>query len=60
MSSPAASTPARSMAMRAAAAAMSAAVYFGGTGRTPFAMIGTVAFVALGGLGFELTRRRSL
>jgi hypothetical protein len=39
---------------------MSAAVYFGGTGRTPLAMIGTVMFVALGGLGFELARRRSL
>jgi hypothetical protein len=42
-----------------AAAAMAAAVYFGGTGHLPLAMIGTVLFVALGGLGFELARRRS-
>jgi hypothetical protein len=43
-----------------AVAAMGLAVYFGGTGRTPLAMIGTVLFVALGGLTFELARRRSL
>ena len=42
-----------------AAAAMAAAVYFGGTGHLPLAMTGTVLFVALGGLGFELARRRS-
>ncbi len=41
------------------AAAMAVAVYFGGTGHTPLAMIGTVVFVALGGLAFELARRRS-
>ena len=35
------------------------AVYFGGTGRTPLAMIGTVLFVILGGITFELARRRS-
>jgi hypothetical protein len=39
---------------------MSAAVYFGGTGRTPLAMIGTLLFVGLGGLAFDLARRRSL
>lgn len=43
-----------------AAVCMAVAIYFGGTGRTPFALAGTVAFVALGGLGFELARRRSL
>jgi hypothetical protein len=43
-----------------AALAMAVAVYFGGTGRTPLAMIGTVIFVALGGVTFELARRRSV
>ena len=43
-----------------AVAAMAAGVYFGGTGRTPLAMIGTVLFVLLGGLAFELARRRSV
>jgi hypothetical protein len=43
-----------------AAVAMAAAVYFGGTGRTPLAMIGTAIFVVLGGLTFELARRRSI
>ena len=38
---------------------MAVAVYFGGTGRTPLAMIGTVLFVMLGGLTFELARRRA-
>ncbi|MGE0039676.1 MAG: hypothetical protein AB7H88_16580 [Vicinamibacterales bacterium] len=42
----------------AAAAAMALGVYFGGTGRLPLAMTGTVLFVGLGGLGFELARRR--
>jgi hypothetical protein len=42
-----------------AIASMTVAVYFGGTGRTPLAMIGTVLFVGLGGLTFELARRRS-
>ena len=42
-----------------AAASMAAAVYFGGSGQTPLAMIGTVLFVMLGGVGFELARRRS-
>jgi hypothetical protein len=43
-----------------AVVAMGLAVYFGGTGRTPLAMIGTLLFVVLGGLTFELARRRSL
>ena len=43
-----------------AVAAMAAAVYFGGTGRMPLAMIGTALFVALGGCAFELARRRSV
>jgi hypothetical protein len=43
-----------------AAASMAAGVYFGGTGQTPLAMIGTVLFVLLGGLAFELARRRSV
>ena len=43
-----------------AVAAMAAAVYFGGTGRVPLAMLGTVTFVLLGGLTFELARRRSV
>jgi hypothetical protein len=42
-----------------AVAAMVGAVYFGGTGRTPLAMIGTAIFVLLGGLAFDLARRRS-
>ena len=40
-------------------ASMIAAVYFAGTGRLPLAMIGTSIFVVLGGLAFELARRRS-
>jgi hypothetical protein len=42
-----------------AAASMAAAVYFGGHGQMPLAMTGTVLFVILGGVGFELARRRS-
>jgi hypothetical protein len=42
-----------------AAAAMAVAVYFGGHGQLPLAMTGTVLFVILGGVGFELARRRS-
>ena len=38
---------------------MAAAVYFGGTGKLPLAMTGSVLFVLLGGFGFELARRRS-
>ncbi len=42
-----------------AACAIAAAVYFGGRGQLPLAMTGTALFVLLGGLGFELARRRS-
>jgi len=42
-----------------AALSMAAGVYFGGTGQLPLAMTGTVLFVILGGVGFELARRRS-
>jgi hypothetical protein len=43
-----------------AAASMAVAVYFGGTGRTPLALGGTLLFVILGGVAFELARRRSV
>ena len=39
--------------------AMAAGVYFGGTGQLPLAMTGALLFVILGGVGFELARRRS-
>jgi hypothetical protein len=44
-----------------AAVSMAAAVYFGGQGPDylPLAMTGTILFVILGGVGFELARRRS-
>jgi hypothetical protein len=42
-----------------AALSIAAGVYFGGTGQLPLAMIGAVLFVLLGGVGFELARRRS-
>lgn len=42
-----------------AALSMAAAVYFGGTGQLPLALTGTGLFVILGGVGFELARRRS-
>ena len=42
-----------------AAVSMAAGVYFGGNGQLPLAMTGTGLFVLLGGLGFELARRRS-
>ena len=42
-----------------AAVAMVVAVYFGGTGQLPIAMTGAALFVLLGGVGFELARRRS-
>lgn len=45
--------------LAAAAVSMAAAVYFGGNGRLPLALTGTVLFVLLGGVGFELARRRS-
>ena len=40
--------------------AMAAGVYFGGHGQLPPAMAGAALFVLLGGLTFELARRRSL
>jgi hypothetical protein len=43
-----------------AVASMTVAVYFAGTGRLRFAMMGTVMFVLFGGLTFELARRRSV
>jgi hypothetical protein len=42
-----------------AAVSMAAAVYFGGSGQLPLAMTGAGLFVILGGVGFELARRRS-
>lgn len=42
-----------------AALSMAAGVYFGGVGRLPLAMTGAALFVVLGGVGFELARRRS-
>lgn len=42
-----------------AALSMAAGVYFGGIGQLPLAMTGTILFVILGGVGFELARRRS-
>ena len=42
-----------------AAGAIAAAVYFGGNGQLPLALTGTALFVLLGGIGFELARRRS-
>jgi hypothetical protein len=42
-----------------AALSIAGGVYFGGTGQLPLAMTGTVLFVILGGVGFELARRRS-
>jgi hypothetical protein len=42
-----------------ALASMIAGVYFGGHGQLPPAMTGTALFVVLGGLTFELARRRS-
>jgi hypothetical protein len=38
---------------------MLAGVYFGGNGQLPLAMTGAALFVLLGGVGFELARRRS-
>ena len=42
-----------------AALAMVAGVYFGGNGQLPLAMTSVGLFVLLGGVGFELARRRS-
>ena len=57
--------PARPTALAVAACAigsavsMAVAVYFGGQGNLPPAMTGSGLFVVLGGLAFELARRRS-
>ena len=48
------------MVLSMAVASMAAAVYFGGNGQLPLAMTGTGLFVILGGLGFDLARRRSV
>ena len=42
-----------------AVVAMAAAVYFAGQGLTLVALTGTTIFVALGGVSFELARRRA-
>ena len=42
-----------------AVASIAAGVYFGGNGRLALAMTSVALFVVLGGLGFELARRRS-
>ena len=42
-----------------AVASMIAALYFAGQQLTPIALIGTTLFVGLGGLSFELARRRA-
>ena len=42
-----------------AVASMVAAVYFAGQELTPVALVGTTLFVGLGGLSFELARRRA-
>jgi hypothetical protein len=41
------------------AVSMVAGVYFGGRGEVPPAMAGSALFVLLGGLAFELARRRA-
>lgn len=43
----------------AAAASMAAAVYFAGQNMTPVALVGASLFVGLGGLSFDLARRRA-
>jgi hypothetical protein len=42
-----------------AAVSMTVGVYFGGSGNLPIAMLGAGLFVLLGGVTFELARRRS-
>jgi hypothetical protein len=42
-----------------AAVSMAMGVYFAGNEQLPLAMTGAVLFVFLGGIGFELARRRS-
>lgn len=47
------------LAFAGCAASMGGALYFAGQDRIPIALTGTLLFVMLGGLGFELARRRS-
>ena len=42
-----------------AVAAMSIALYFVSQQQTPIALVGTTLFVGLGGLSFDLARRRA-
>lgn len=42
-----------------AVAAMSIALYFVSQQHTPIALVGTTLFVGLGGLSFDLARRRA-
>jgi hypothetical protein len=42
-----------------AVVSIAAGVYFGGNGQLPLAMTSVILFIVLGGLGFELARRRS-
>lgn len=64
-STPPPSTPAPPPFWQVAAAAlgavasMVAALYFAGQQLTPIALVGTTLFVGLGGLSFELARRRA-
>lgn len=59
--SPSAPPPRWQVAVTAigAAVSMAAAVYFAGQQLTPIALVGTTLFVGLGGLSFELARRRA-
>ena len=43
-----------------AVVAMSTALYFVSQDLTPIALVGTTLFVGLGGLSFELARRRAI
>jgi hypothetical protein len=47
------------LCLTGASVAMAVAVYFAGQQQLPIALTGTALFVTLGGLGFELARRRS-
>lgn len=47
------------LAFAGCAVSMAGALYFAGQDRIPIALTGTLLFVMLGGLGFELARRRS-
>ena len=61
-SSPAAPPPFWQVVASAVGAVVSmvAAVYFAGQELTPIALVGTSLFVGLGGLSFELARRRAV